>query len=347
LFLYSRLPDYFYRCIEYFVNNYPYKAVVIRYRDDPHTSYSFPDDSNISLHYLDTVDVEKFVRDVEPVAIVQSGWANKIYNKVTASYVKDIPTILAMDNPWVSSLKQKILSNAGRWYIHRLFNSVWVTGRSQFEYARRLGYSSNNIHQGLYSADTEKFYSIQDSVTENRTRKYPRSVVFVGRLVEYKQPHVLADVFNEIVASDHSDWELILAGEGPLKDVIREKAYPRVKLINFISPSDLPQFYNNSGIFCLPSINEHWGVAVHEAAAAGLPMVLSDTVEAGTEFLIHGYNGYTHKSGNRLSLKNNLHKLLTAADQQLLDMGNNSRMLSKKVDQRTWAAVLNGILINE
>jgi glycosyltransferase involved in cell wall biosynthesis len=346
LFLYSRLPDYFYTCIQHLVNNYPYKAVVIRYRDDPNTSYSFSDDSNISLHYLDTVDVEKFVRDIEPVAIVQSGWASRIYNKVTASCVKDIPTILAMDNPWVSSLKQKIFSNVGRWYLHRIFNTVWVTGRSQFEYARRLGYSSNDIYQGLYSADTEKFYCIQDSVTENRTRKYPRSVVFVGRLVEYKQPHVLAEVFNEI-ANNNSDWELIFAGEGPLKNIIREKAYPRVRIIDFISPSDLPEFYKTSGIFCLPSINEHWGVAVHEAAAAGLPLLLSDTVEASTEFLIHGYNGYAHKSGNKLSLKNNLHKLLTATDQQLRHMGNNSIMLSKKVDQRTWAAVLNSILINE
>jgi glycosyltransferase involved in cell wall biosynthesis len=347
LFLYSRLPDYFYRCIQYFVNNYPYKAVVIRYRDDPDTRYSFPDDSNIGMHYLDTLDVEKFVRDIDPVAIVQSGWASKIYNKVTATYVKDIPTIMAMDNPWMSSFRQKILSNVGRWYLHGIFNTVWVTGRSQFEYAGRLGYNSNQIHQGLYAADTEKFYRIQDDVIESRTRKFPRSVVFVGRLVEYKQPHVLAEVFSEIVANDHSGWELILAGEGPLKEAIRQKGYPRVKVVDFISPSDLPEFYKTSGIFCLPSISEHWGVAVQEAAAAGLPLLLSDTVEAGTEFLIHGYNGFSHKSGNRLSLKNNLRNLLSATDQELLDMGNNSRMLSSKVDQRTWAAVLNSILINE
>jgi glycosyltransferase involved in cell wall biosynthesis len=255
---------------------------VIRYRDDPDTRYSFPEHSNISLHYLDTLDVETFVREVDPVAIVQSGWANKIYNKVTTAYVKQIPTIIAMDNPWKSSIKQKLLVSFGRWYLHRIFNTVWVTGRSQFEYARKLGFSSNQICQGLYVADSEKFYRIYDA-TEARARKFPRSVVFVGRLVEYKQPHMLADVFSELVANDHDGWELILAGEGPLKDVIRQKAYPRVKLLDFISPSDLPVFYKASGIFCLPSINEHWGVAVHEAAAAGLPLLLSDTVEAGTE----------------------------------------------------------------
>jgi glycosyltransferase involved in cell wall biosynthesis len=347
LFLYSRLPDYFYRCIQYFVNNYPYKAVVIRYRDDPDTRYSFPEHSNINLHYLDTLDVDRFVREVDPVAIVQSGWANKTYNKVTATYERHIPTIIAMDNPWKSTIKQKILSNFGRWYLHRIFNTAWVTGRSQFEYARRLGYSSNQIRQGLYVADAEKFYPLHDDAIESTARKFPRSVVFVGRLVEYKQPHVLADVFSELVANDHAGWELILAGEGPLKDVIRQKAYPRVKLIDFISPSDLPEFYRTSGIFCLPSINEHWGVAVHEAAAAGLPLLLSDTVEAGSEFLIHGYNGFSHRSGNRSSLKNSLYNLMTATEQQLLDMGANSRSLSRKADQRTWAATLNSILINE
>ncbi len=320
---------------------------MIRYRDDPNTRYSFPEDPNIDLYYLDTLDLEKFVKDINPVAIVQSGWINKSYNKITARYVKDIPTVMALDNPWTSSVKQKILGNAGRWYLHRIFNTVWVTGRSQYEYARRLGYSSNNIRQGLYSADTEKFYRIQDDAIESRNRKFPRSIVFVGRMVEYKQPHVLAEVFSDLVGNDYSDWTLILAGEGPLKESIRQKAYPLVRIIDFISPSDLPEFYKSSGIFCLPAINEHWGVAVHEAAAAGLPLLLSDTVEAGSEFLIHGYNGFLHQSGNRSSLKNNLLHLLNKTDQQLSDMSSNSRLLSRKVDRRTWAAVLNSILIKE
>ena len=51
--------------------------------------------------------------------------------------------------------------------------------------------------------------------------------------------------------------------------------------------------------------NEHWGVVVHEAAAAGLPLLLSNTTYAGTHFLVEGINGYSFDENNYKDLKIN------------------------------------------
>ena len=113
---------------------------------------------------------------------------------------------------------------------------------------------------------------------------------------------------------------------------------------DFVEPSRLPELFNNSAAFCLPSHNEHWGVVVHEAAAAGLPLILSDTVFSHTEFLINGYNGWIFESGNRLVLKKALHKLFGLSNESLVAMGHNSQLLSNRINHRFWSANLKSVI---
>lgn len=62
LFLYTRLPDYFYQCIQHFVRSYPYRVVVIRYQEDVNARYAFAADERIRLLYKDDVDVAAFIK---------------------------------------------------------------------------------------------------------------------------------------------------------------------------------------------------------------------------------------------------------------------------------------------
>lgn len=273
-----------------------------------------------------------------------SGWIDKTYVSAARKHVKQKPVILGLDNPWLGTIRQRALTVAAPAYIHRFCNRAWVAGSSQYEYARRLGFHKNQIVDGLYSADTGKFYQTNGEVSMQKAQSYPNKIVYVGRLVEYKQPHVLARLFNEIITKYQLNWKLVLAGEGPLKETILQQRYPQVEVTGFISPSALPEFYADAGIFCLPSKGEHWGVAVQEAAAAGLPLLLSDSVESGSRFLLHGFNGVVFRSGNDRSLKAALLNLLTMPSAQLLEMGRNSIGLSKRINHDTWAATLKSII---
>lgn len=340
VFLYSRLPEYFFRCLEFFSAHYDCRVTVIRYDDDPDTRYVFSGKENITLHYKSEINVESLVASLHPDAIVVSSWKDREYTSVARKYRKSIPVILALDNPYAGTWKQKILTVLSPLVVKNTFNRVWVAGSGQFEYARRLGFQQAEIIRDLYSADTEKFYASPGKTSTN----YPRHLVYVGRMVEYKMPDMLARAFVEVSNRLENRWRLSLYGEGPLKKQIASSGYPGVAVKDFVAPKDLPALFGSAGAFCLPSHNEHWGVAVHEAAAAGMPLILSDTVGAASAFLISGFNGFTFGSEDETALSAALVKLMSLDDSGLLRMSGNSRMLSRRISHETWAAALNSVI---
>ena len=342
MFLYSRLPDYFFRCMEYFVNAYDAKVVVIRYRDDPNTQYAFNTSSNLQLVFKDEIDVGSFVEKVAPDVIILSNWNDKQYTAVCKRYIRRIPVVLALDNPYTGSAKQKILTMLAPLTINAICNKAWVAGPAQYEYARRLGYKSADILLDLYSANDPCFREAYTRRCNNPAQQFAKRILYVGRLVAYKQADILASVFNELSAANN-EWTLIIAGEGPLKETLRAKNYRNVQLISFISPSELPGFYEQGGVFCLPSQQEHWGVAVHEAGLAGLPLLLSDSVHSAATFLKHGYNGYAFKTNDRNSLKIYLEELMNKDAETLNSMGSRSVSLATRISKATWAASLNSV----
>jgi glycosyltransferase involved in cell wall biosynthesis len=58
------------------------------------------------------------------------------------------------------------------------------------------------------------------------------------------------------------------------------------------SEDELAQRYVDADVFALLSRREPWGVVVNEAAASGLPLVLSDRVGAAYDLLRDGENGF-------------------------------------------------------
>jgi glycosyltransferase involved in cell wall biosynthesis len=59
-----------------------------------------------------------------------------------------------------------------------------------------------------------------------------------------------------------------------------------------LSEEELAQRYVDADVFALLSRQETWGVVVNEAAASGLPLVLSDRVGAAHDLLRDGENGF-------------------------------------------------------
>jgi glycosyltransferase involved in cell wall biosynthesis len=59
-----------------------------------------------------------------------------------------------------------------------------------------------------------------------------------------------------------------------------------------LGEADLARRYVDADVFALLSRQETWGVVVNEAAASGLPLVLSDRVGAGYDLLRDGENGF-------------------------------------------------------
>lgn len=133
-----------------------------------------------------------------------------------------------------------------------------------------------------------------------------RRIIYSGRLASVKRVDLLIDAFVH-VADQRSNWDLLIAGSGPLevelKNRIPEKLKSRVIWTGFVSSSEkMAALYKLSDVLVLPSDYEPWALVINEAASAGLAIISSDIVGAAEELVQDGINGRLFKSSDSKSL---------------------------------------------
>jgi glycosyltransferase involved in cell wall biosynthesis len=353
IFLYTRLADYFYQSILRFLSEKPeYRVTIIKYPTDKNAPFSFQETEQLKIFdktiFNTANDIISYIEEVNSVAVYSAGWSDKDYMKVSKYFYNKLPTIVGLDNPWESTLKQNIGSIVSPFYLKNKYKYIWVAGKPQYEFAKKLGYSDSEIYFQLYVANTPIFNITYERELEVKKKKYPRKLIFIGRYVEYKQPLLLVQLFTELFKEgETNDWSLELIGSGPLEEELKKYESDYIKINSFIKPQELPNKLSKSGAFCLPSKSEHWGVVVHEAAATGLPLLLSNTTYAGSEFLVNNQNGFLFDEKNKSDFKLALKKLFMLSDEELFTMGLDSFRFSKKINADGWIkSLLNMIKSN-
>lgn len=207
---------------------------------------------------------------------------------------------------------------------------MWVAGRSQFQFAKELGYALQNILSGVYAADIDQFINKHE-------KEYRKELLFVGRFEKIKGVEELYRTFQSLNEKERNGWKLRLIGNGSLRELLP----PTEDIIvePFMQPEMLAEKTRNVGAFILPSRKEPWGVVVHEFAASGLPLILSDQVNAGEEYLIANYNGFVFKSSDPESLRTVMILLFSLDHQYIKEMGRRSQQLALRYTPDLWAAV--------
>ena len=98
-----------------------------------------------------------------------------------------------------------------------------------------------------------------------------------------------------------------------------------------VPEEELAKRYVEADIFALLSRHEPWGVVVNEAAASGLPLVLSERVGAAYDLLRDGENGYLVPVDDAVAAAEAIRTLAADADQRRA-MGERSRELVRAWD---------------
>jgi glycosyltransferase involved in cell wall biosynthesis len=101
------------------------------------------------------------------------------------------------------------------------------------------------------------------------------TVLFLGRLHPKKGVDVLLDAWPSVSAGREAA-RLVIAGSG---DKRFERKLPGVEFVGFVSGDPKTACLANADVFVLPSHHENFGIAVLEAVAAGLPVVVSPGVQ--------------------------------------------------------------------
>jgi len=180
---------------------------------------------------------------------------------------------------------------------HKLFrrgryDGIFVPGKSGRKLARSWGYSDDLITEGLYGADPVIF---KGKLPLNKRKK---EIIFVGQFIKRKNVLGVVEAFTKL-ADQHPDWSLTLCGNGPLEQSIA--VHPNITTLGFVQPSELANILCDKRCLVLPSLEEHWGLVVHEAVSSGCALILSDAIGSADD-LAHQDNALICRTGQTASL---------------------------------------------
>lgn len=113
-------------------------------------------------------------------------------------------------------------------------------------------------------------------------------VVSVGRIVRSKGFFKLVNAFYQAQIPENS--ELIIIGDGPLKEFIQEGLVNhRTRLVGMKSREEIVRYLQSADMFALLSQSETFGVSCIEALSVGLPVLVTRC--GGPEDFINESNG--------------------------------------------------------
>jgi len=101
------------------------------------------------------------------------------------------------------------------------------------------------------------------------------TVVSVGRLNPVKNHSATIEAVKLLRARGHK-LRLLIIGNGSLEKNIRKELGEQDGLITTIPNTFLPMMLHECDCFCLPSLNEGFGIAFAEAQACGLPIIATN-----------------------------------------------------------------------
>jgi glycosyltransferase involved in cell wall biosynthesis len=204
--------------------------------------------------------------------------------------------------------------------IIRQVDALWLPSADYDEAYLELVQKDALLFHGYNCIDNQLF-RFKEKKQMNFT-----TIICVARLVPIKNIGNLLRAWK-IIERNRPDYKLVIIGDGPefvnLNELTLRLDLKTTVYLGAVNNSDLPTYFYNSAAFVLPSLSESWGLVVNEAMAAGLPLLLSNRINASVTLLKEGENGFEFDSQK---VSNIAQKIL-----QFIDLGlEEKEKMSKK-----------------
>ncbi|HEV2834993.1 MAG TPA: glycosyltransferase family 4 protein [Pyrinomonadaceae bacterium] len=222
-----------------------------------------------------------------------------------------------------------------KWKLAKLHESpvpIWGIGEFAVDGYRNEFGNARSYFNLPYFSDLERF-KVGPPMTRVNTE---RVFLFCGSLIERKGVDLLARAFVRVVR-EMGNVRLRIAGEGRLKESLARTLGPvqeNVEFVGFKHWDELPELYAAADVLCVPSRYDGWGLVVPEALAAGLPVIATDRMGAGLEFVRTGHNGWLIPAGEIEPIIDAMRKAAALSDEELGQIAQQAR---RSVSEHTLA----------
>lgn len=251
---------------------------------------------------LENVDRFRIVRVDSDFTILQNSFSSELVNYVQNNdfdvihvhshlyFSSNLVALLSRfgDTPLAITNHGLISSSVPRWFaeIHLrtigkfTFSSadlIFCYTNTDSDRIREIGVSTpvEIIPNGV---DVDRFRPIETSKQEFVLDDRKLNVLFVGRLVDGKNPE---DVIKAASIIDGDKYHFYICGDGPLRGELESLTQELgvqdcVHFLGGVPNRDMPIVYSECDLFVLPSRAEGFPRSLLEAMASGLPVITTD-----------------------------------------------------------------------
>src|ERR1043165_3209848 len=219
LVLYEELASYFLTCLNHLAQTSNCKILLYMKQVNPVAPFDFSTaHPNITIIEREKVSEQEFIDSVkkfDPDFTYVSGWMHKSYLRLI-KYLRLKNVIMGFDNQYSGSAKQTLGTYYFKLTLKPYIKAAFVPGQSQKAFAKKLGFTEENISMNVYCCDHELYSSYYIKSKTEKQKQFPKRFVFVGRYVHEKGIDTLWQSFIEMQNEDPNDWELWCLGKGPI-----------------------------------------------------------------------------------------------------------------------------------
>ena len=281
-------------------------------------------------------DIISTVQAYQPDAVLVYGWSFSSHLKLMRAFKGRVPVLFRGDSTLLdeaggfSRLKRRLFL---RW-VYRYIDYALYVGKNNADYFLKAGLKKRQLVFGPHAIDNDRFACDDDQCLQQASSFRNQLGIpgdhavflFAGKFEPKKAPDLLLTAFIEAAMGD--SVHLVLAGNGQMEDELKAMSSGNrsVHFLGFQNQAMMPALYRMADIFVLPSRGpgETWGLAVNEAMACGLPVVVSDKCGCAPDLVKEGLNGYIFRSMDKDALKTRLREMIDKRN-EWTKMGSKSR----------------------
>ena len=249
-----------------------------------------------------TPGIWRALREVEPDVVVVSGWSTFASQAAIGwCRLRRVPYVLLVESHdagpkpgWRRTVKEAVVPP-----VVKGAASVLVVGSLARGSVEALGADPARVRVFANTVDVAVYGERADGARARRVGLRAAlglgeehvAALTVARLAPEKGIDTLV---RAVAEAGEPRLSLVVAGDGPERTALESLASSLGVAATFtgdLAAGRVLEAYAAGDVFALLSEREPWGVVVNEAAACGLPLLLSDRVGAAHDLLRDGENG--------------------------------------------------------